>query len=268
MGIIALRAGRSKSCAHAISVIQKGSSMSNKLKEWASSFSGCDGGDVKADTWLCGIEWAYSDTPDQEMQDYYTNDLPKEIDKGEVKLDKKYNFFTDESMTYPFNRGFAKFYAAYKGNRVEDYNDITGKLLKLNISPIGFWKDQEELWSQYNLSITTGFEVKTDFVKFLNSLNRFSEIRQEHKPKLITCVGVGRRDDFQKCFFGNIDIPFKTINISPKSETNKNKRNVYYLKHDGTLLVVIPFFTSSNGLNSDYLLQETGRVISDLAENV
>lgn len=29
----------------------------NNFKEWACSLSGCDGGDINADTWLCGIEW-------------------------------------------------------------------------------------------------------------------------------------------------------------------------------------------------------------------
>ncbi len=27
------------------------------FKDWACSLSGCDGGNLKADTWLCGIEW-------------------------------------------------------------------------------------------------------------------------------------------------------------------------------------------------------------------
>jgi len=30
------------------------------FKEWACSFSGCDGGDLKSPVWLCGIEWGFS----------------------------------------------------------------------------------------------------------------------------------------------------------------------------------------------------------------
>ncbi|MBL1294432.1 MAG: hypothetical protein COB61_011265 [Thiotrichales bacterium] len=242
--------------------------MNKNLKNWANSFSGCDGGNIKADTWLCGIEWGYSDGTEEEKQNYYTNELPEEIGEGAVKLNSSYNFFTDESLVYPFNRGFAKLYAAYKGDDVGNYNAITGQLLKLNISPIGFWKDEEYLWDKYNLSKTTGFDVKEYFVSYLNSLNRFTEIRNNHKPKLIVCVGVGRRNDFLRCFFGNKDIDFKKTTLTPQSESNKNTRNIYYSRYDETLIVVVPFFTSSNGLNSDYLLQKTGDAIAKLLKNV
>jgi len=241
---------------------------SKNLQNWANSFSGCDGGNLKADTWLCGIEWGYSGASEQEKQDYYTNELPKEIENGAVNLNSNYNFFTDESLAYPFNRGFAKLYASYKGGDVSDFNTVTGQLLKLNISPIGFWKDEEYLWNKYSLPNTTGFEVKEEFVKYLNNINRFTEIRHLHKPKLIVCVGVGRRNDFLKCFFGNNKLTFQKTTMTPKSENNKNIRNIYHSKHDETLIVVIPFFTSSNGLNSDYLLQETGGVIARLLKNV
>jgi len=28
-----------------------------RFYEWATSLSGCDGGNTEADIWLCGIEW-------------------------------------------------------------------------------------------------------------------------------------------------------------------------------------------------------------------
>lgn len=31
--------------------------MQQQVKEWACSFSGCDGGNPNAPIWLCGIEW-------------------------------------------------------------------------------------------------------------------------------------------------------------------------------------------------------------------
>jgi transcriptional activator of eps genes len=238
--------------------------MNNNIVNWAHSFSGCDGGDVNADTWLCGIEWGYSGATDGERQNYYKNELPKEIELGAVKLDRKYNFFSDESMEYPFNRGFAKLYTSYMGHSVEKYNKTIGNLLKLNISPIGFWKDKEHLWEQYNLSKVTGFKLKSEFINYLNNLNRFTELRNKHKPKLIVCIGVGRRGDFIKCFFGNDNVQLQQRQLISKSENNKNMRYFYYTKHDQTLLVVVPFFTSSNGLNSDYLLQKAGEEIAGI----
>ena len=175
--------------------------MNEKLKQWVCSFSGCDGGDLNSDIWLCGIEWGYPDASEREKKEYYTRDLPDEIQKGKVELDNSYNFFTDESFSFPFNRGFAKIYAALKGYNVEDYNRIKGNILKLNISPIGFHRDSEELWGKYNLAQITGFETKGEFLEYVNELNRFSYIREKYKPKLIVCVGVSRRSDFSKCFF-------------------------------------------------------------------
>ena len=32
----------------------------DNFKKWACSLSGCDGGNLMADTWLCGIEWGGS----------------------------------------------------------------------------------------------------------------------------------------------------------------------------------------------------------------
>ena len=46
------------------------------FKEWACSFSGCDGGDVDSPVWLCGIEWRYRRTKGQSV-DEYKNELQK-----------------------------------------------------------------------------------------------------------------------------------------------------------------------------------------------
>ncbi len=87
----------------------------NNLDDWAFSFSGCDGGNPGADIWLCGIEWGYENATDEERKNYYENELPREIENGECKLNTNYNFFTDESMNYPFNLAFSKLYSAIQG---------------------------------------------------------------------------------------------------------------------------------------------------------
>lgn len=55
------------------------------FKEWACSLSGCDGGNLDADTWLCGIEWGRGSYDDGI---YYKEYLPEEIRKGKVNLEK------------------------------------------------------------------------------------------------------------------------------------------------------------------------------------
>jgi len=237
--------------------------MSNKLKQWACSFSGCDGGIPESDIWLCGIEWGYEAATDEERIEYYKNGLPKEINSGEQRLDTVYDFFTDESMDFPFNLAFAKIYSALRDEKI---SNITDKLLKLNLSPIAFRKDDDSLWS-VSLVKATGFDTKAEFVEYLSSLNRFEEITREYRPKLIICVGNGYRANFKKSFFGDSEVPFKGESIKPESSNgNQNNRYMYHAKINGTLLVVTPFSTSSNGLNSDYLLRTAGEKIKSLLE--
>lgn len=47
------------------------------LLSWVNSFAGCDGGNVHADTWLCGIEWG-----GEGDLDYYQSTLVNNINKG------------------------------------------------------------------------------------------------------------------------------------------------------------------------------------------
>jgi len=49
--------------------------LDRNIKEWACSLSGCDGGNIEGDIWLCGIEWGGASGSDyyekQVMRDYY-----------------------------------------------------------------------------------------------------------------------------------------------------------------------------------------------------
>jgi hypothetical protein len=243
--------------------------MDKNLEKWACSFSGCDGGNPNSNIWLCGIEWGYENATEEQREDYYKYGLANEIKQGEHKLDKNYNFFTDESMKFPFNLAFAKLYSALQSEDGEVSSVIkkSNELLKLNLSPIAFRKDDNCLWNE-DIIQTTGFKTKVDFVKYLNSLNRFKSIRNEYKPKLIICIGNSYKNDFLKCFFGEENIQLNEEALKPEdSNKNQNKRYMYHAKHNGTLLVVTPFSTSSNGLNSDFLIQEAGRKIKKLLNN-
>ncbi len=230
--------------------------MANKnLEKWANSYSGCDGGDISSDVWLCGVEWGWNikDATDEEREKYYKEELPEEIQNGEVKLDTDYDFFTDS--IYPFNTAFKKVFKELS---------FPEKLLKLNMSPISFNGDKDTLWTQ-NLVNATGFETKNDFMSYIMSLNRFTKIRTENKPKLIVCVGVQRKDDFSKTFFGDENLNPTQETIRPADDNgNQDNRYIYHVKHDNTLLVVIPFSTSPKGIQSDYLLKEVGKTIAEL----
>jgi len=53
------------------------SGLVENFKEWACSFSGCDGGDLKSPVWLCGIEWGYSNPDGMTDEEYEDRLLPK-----------------------------------------------------------------------------------------------------------------------------------------------------------------------------------------------
>lgn len=228
--------------------------MKENLKDWVCSFSGCSGGNIDADIWLCGIEWGYKDATEEQREHYYNKKLLEEIKNGKVELNSNYDMFSD--LTPQYNLKAKKIYAAITDKE-------QGKLLKLNLSPIAFRKDDPSLWNN-DIIKATGYETKESFIQDLVNTHRFKGIRDKYKPKVIIGIGVTHKNNFAKSFFGRT-INFTHGNIVAQSEKNKRTRNFYHTKHDGTLLVVIPFLGFRiTELNSDYLLQETGRKIKEL----
>jgi len=242
------------------------------FQDWACSLSGCDGGNLEADTWLCGIEWG-GGSYDNGI--YYKKHLPEEIKKGKVDLEKPL-FDWKDSITYPYGRSFAKLYAAIQGKDVNTYKKLAlnncdgSELFKLNLYPIAFDSTDETLWHKYELDKITGFDEKYLFQTwcFMNRFPAFSKLRAEKQPKLIICTGVSYLRDFFMCFGGNKTSSglIKYDEIEPLSENNKqNKRRYYWVKIDSyTTLIVIPFFSGTYGLNSNYLLTQMGNKIREL----
>jgi hypothetical protein len=247
--------------------------ISQNFKDWSCSFSGCDGGNLEADTWLCGIEWG-GGSYDNGV--YYKDHLPKEIKKGKVVIEIS-SFNWKDSVTYTYGRSFAKLFAAIRGEDINSYKDLAinkwdgSELFKLNLYPIAFDSTDGNLWHEYKLDEITGFNEKNLFQTwcFVNRFPFFSELRAVKKPKLIICTGISYLRDFFICFGGNQAnsslIEYGEIN--PLSENNESKvRRYYWVKIDeNTTLIVIPFFSGIYGLNSNDLLQEMGNRIRCLS---
>ena len=240
--------------------------MNENLKDWACSLSGCDGGNIDADIWLCGIEWGAGS-----YGDYYEKDLPDEIKNGKV-TPKMSTFDWSDSITYPYGRSFAKLYMAINDQDVVAYKDVSSlsgnELFKLNLYPIAFDTTDHSLWHKNKLDVITGFENKYLFNVwcFFNRFPAFSNLRETKKPKLIICTGVDYLKDFLMFFGGNESINKLNVgSLSPESDSNSYERTYYWvILGENTLLVVIPFFSGRYGLNSNYLLQEMGRRIKNL----
>lgn len=237
--------------------------LSENFIKWACSLSGCDGGSPDAKIWISGIEWGFIGDP----SNYYKNELPAEIAKGEYKPDLQ-EYPWKHSFTYPYGKSLAKLYCAIKGYDVKNYQEIAHKknneLFKTNLYPIAFNSIDPSLWKYYKIDELTGFAEKNLFKTwcFLHRFPAIAKLAREKSPKLIIGTGVSYLTDFFACYAGNTNIN-TTINIGKLTRTKD--RSYYWAKlSNGTILVVIPFFSSQFGLNSDYLLQEMGEKIKEL----
>lgn len=239
--------------------------------DWACSLSGCDGGNPDAPVWISGIEWGFEEQKGEEgsRERYYAVNLKKEIERGAFTPKDRYDW--NHNNTYRFGKSVAKLYTAIKGLEVQNYlNEIKkfseNDLFKLNLYPIAFSNTDEKLWKDYKLAETTGFEHKYLF-KTWCAQHRFpaiSKIVAEKKPKLIIGVGVSYLTDFFLCFAGSSDVrsTIKQINITDRIK-------LYYAKLGcDTTLVVVPFFSSQSGLNSNDLLSQTGKEIRKIVGEI
>lgn len=239
--------------------------MTENIKKWACSFSGCDGGNSNADIWLCGIEWGSG----SEEEEKYYKELPNKINKGAVEIKGK-KFDWKDSITYTYDRSFAKLYTAIQDGNITDYKNVKelsgDELFKLNLYHIAFDFTDHSLWQKYKLNEITGFKNKYLFNIwcFFNRFPFFSKTRKENNPKLIICTGVDYLRDFLMCFGAENFSKIQTDIIKAQSTANEYDKSYYWVKVDKTLLIVIPFFSGRYGLNSDYLLQEMGNKIRGL----
>jgi hypothetical protein len=236
--------------------------------KWACSLSGCDGGNPDAEIWVSGIEWGFKD----DSSNYYTKELPEQIRKGAYEPKSK-QYPWENSFTYSYGRSLAKLYCAIKGGDVRDYKKIADEkdkheLFKTNLYPIAFNSTDPELWKRYKLNETTGFDEKYLFKTwcFLHRFPAISKMVQKESPKLIIGTGISYLNDFFACYAGSTNID-TAINVVELSRTKKRK--YYWAKlSNETTLVVIPFFSSQSGLNSDDLLQEMGEEIRALVSDL
>ena len=252
----------------------------DNFKQWACSFSGCDGGDLKSPVWLCGIEWGFSnpnrktkEAYHEEMRKNYSEILPVEIAKGAYKL-KNGGYFSDYRMRkFIYVRNVAKLYGALKGMKVEEVDrTMTGdwKIFHMNLYPIAFRRVANYLWDKYGLAEITGFESKHEYMEWCrcNRFPWFAEKIKKNKPNLIVGTGVSFLKDFVLFCGGtdtNTEIHHQEIVGYPLSP-EKSTRTLHWAKIGSkTTLAVIPFPIGPYGLNSNALLQKFGDRIREIA---
>lgn len=244
-----------------------------KFKEWARSLSGCDGGNPAAKIWICGIEWGYSKKDAMKPKEYYEKELPQQIASGQYKPSNTYNW--KESLKSRYGISIAKLYFSIMEEKVEDYKELIEKcdgkeIFKMNLYPIAFNNTDDRLWKEYKLDKLTGFEEKYLFKTwcFLHRFPFFSDMVKEENPKLIIGTGVSYLTDFFVCFGGkdSIDATINVDIIEPESPSDKKRTYYWGRLKNGTIIVVIPFFSGPYGFNSDDLIQKMGDKIRKLLD--
>lgn len=234
--------------------------------DWSCSLSGCNGGDPDADIWVSGIEYGIDK---KENKDYYSKSLKEEIQGGECSKRKTYKF--KDVIKYRYHRNVIKLYCAIKKIDIEEHEKVAeeskGKeIFKLNLYPIAFRSTNPNLWKEHGLCEITGFAEKRLYQTwcFLHRFPAISKIVKKESPKLIIGTGVSYLTDFFACYAGAIN-----MNTPINSDEVGEGRKYYWSRlNNGTVLVVIPFFSSPSGLNSNNLLQKMGGKIRELVPDL
>lgn len=247
-----------------------------KFKEWLGGFSAIDGGDIGSkeypSIWVCGIEWGTDKnelkaSAEELVDAYYAKDISLPPQGFEDAIEKK---AWENFISYNFGWQTTKLLAAINGEKVEDYRAFAERVepfkrgnkgyFKLNLYPFAFKNTSHEHWENSNMPEFTGIATKSEYLDIVKDV-RFRKMRkwvQEYCPKLIICFGKSYIDEF-KSAFGEIDCTF--------TEGEIGNRIMHWTKlSNGTLLVVLPFTSSPNGLNANSDIQIAGAEISKLLE--
>jgi len=163
----------------------------------------------------------------------YSERLPQQIEKGFYEPGN-YNYFKKNRWKFPYVRNMAKLYGALQGMKVENVNRESSadwKIFHMNLYPIAFNNESDELWDKYKLADVTGLESKQIYRTWC-LLRRFPWIADQvrkHKSRLVIGTGVGYLTDFIVCCGGSglVDNILKeTIVGNPDKEQTSTRYHV------------------------------------------
>lgn len=263
--------------------------INEKVKSFLLSDVGFDGGDLGSpdnqSIWLCGIEWGggYCDISDL-IEDTKNNgyiSLEKIIEDSESYKDKGYKNKC-VNLAYQFNVKAIKLlaslcgYIKYKDDIVNidnieyikyiEFNDkikpfVKGEkgFFKLNLFPVTFKSLDDKLREKFLEKL--GFKNEADYKRFCRN-ERFpliKNLKEKYEPKIIICVGVSIKSDFENAF---------GISKTTESECKNFWYAPFEYKSGNKGLFVVTRFLSfhKNNLNSDDKIGKCGKDIAKIAE--
>lgn len=231
------------------------------FENWASGFSGCDGGDIgtpeSRSTWVCGIEWGGGHDLDALKQSISNQVVSPPLGYDDVL----------QSTDCIFNRQTMKLITAMQGLKVEEYEKMslqqrpfvkgTSGFFKMNLFPISFKDTAHQRW-QKSFNEVTGFANKEEYLAWCRRV-RFEQMRfwvSTYKPKVIICFGKTLITDYALAFAGQ--------GSKFTSEKILNRDLSWTRTVDDVLIAICPFPVNRYGLNSNALLQGFGDRIRTL----
>ena len=231
----------------------------HSFADWSKSYSGCDGGNISASIWFCGIEFGGGHT--EETLKFKPVNIPPYVDE---KLRAKF-------ITRQYNWKILKLYATILGYTPKEYTSVykssvafdkSSDVFKLNLYPIAFHNKSTELWEEWHYK-KTGFPSKPLYQSWCQ-LNRFPLMKQwvnKNAPKAIICTGSTYLREFLMAFSGIQD----AFAIMHENQLDGSALLWKEINEGKTILFVIPFL-GQGGLKSDVQLEKYGHEINVICE--
>lgn len=240
--------------------------VNEEFSNWATGFSGCDGGDIGSpqnkSIWFCGIEWGGGHPSDE-------NELINTIFSEKVEFPSEgYADWKDNlKPRFNFNWQALKLLTSINGGKVAEYKKFAETnrpfvkgakgYFKANLYPFAFKNTSHEFWKD-SFSKVTGLNKKQDYLEWIR-INRFPIMKtwaENYCPKLIICVG--------KSYLVDYALAFADDGLAFNSEVIDDREFNWTINKNGTIVVVIPFMINRYGLTKNVSIQRFGDRIREL----
>ena len=217
-----------------------------KIKKDEDSFLGCDGGNINAETWFCGVEFG-SDI--KGMSDYY-NEIVKDKDKIPYREDcgKFKNSDFDRRLTIMYLKLFTEMENKHIINPTNIDEYLINKLynqkshgFKLNLFPIA----KPDISFSKEINELLGFSKKEYYDLFKNRVLFFKRIIKQHKPKNIICFSLQNHEQYFIKAFSSSDENYTFYWKEIKTSLG-NLFNIKVIKNDKLKVIILPFLGRGN----------------------
>lgn len=218
--------------------------VTEKFKNTALSFAGCDGGNLQSEIWFCGLEWGGAQREQLDPAIDENNIYSWSHDEFDGSWLAQYNqkicwflwYFHNLEWNNGENSGIF-----VKRHHILYSQKENGIGFKMNMLPIGFPNRKSINWNE-TLQQLTGLNSFEEYRKWciIHRGELFRKIVRKYQPKVIVCTGITEVNNFMQFF---------TCNTEYQTNTTEQYK-FYYTKYENTLICVVPFFGSPSGINS------------------